>query len=86
MAVDRNIIEKSGAWFSYEGARLGRGAKTPPVPRDHPQVFDEIMAKVKTSADAAPALWPLAAHRTPRANRRGVLISRAGCLKPAISR
>jgi recombination protein RecA len=25
LAVERNILEKSGAWFSYEGERLGQG-------------------------------------------------------------
>src|SRR6185369_389947 len=25
MAVDKNIVEKSGAWFSFQGERLGQG-------------------------------------------------------------
>ena len=25
LAVDKNIVEKSGAWFSYQGERLGQG-------------------------------------------------------------
>jgi len=27
LAVDRKLIEKSGAWFSYKGERLGREEK-----------------------------------------------------------
>ena len=25
LAVDKNIVEKSGAWFSFQGERLGQG-------------------------------------------------------------
>jgi len=48
MAVDRNIIEKSGAWFSYESNRLGQGRENARQFLEGNQpVFDEIMAKVK---------------------------------------
>ena len=36
VAVDLDIIKKSGAWFTYEGEQLGQGrenAKTVPRPR-----------------------------------------------------
>jgi recombination protein RecA len=32
LAVDKNIVEKSGAWFSYQGERLGQG-------RDNARLF-----------------------------------------------
>src|SRR5205085_11931232 len=25
LAVDKNVVEKSGAWFSFQGERLGQG-------------------------------------------------------------
>ena len=28
LAVDKNIVEKSGAWFSFQGERLGQGRET----------------------------------------------------------
>jgi recombination protein RecA len=32
LAVEKNIVEKSGAWFSFQGERLGQG-------RDNARVF-----------------------------------------------
>jgi recombination protein RecA len=66
MAVEGNIIEKSGAWFSYEGARLGQGRENArQFLETNQQVFDEVLAKVKNAASAAPAA--LATGRTPDA-------------------
>jgi len=48
LAVDRNIIEKSGAWFSYEGNRLGQGRENArQFLESNQEVSDEILAKVK---------------------------------------
>lgn len=48
IASEIDIIEKSGAWYSYNGERLGQGrenAKRFLV--EHPEIFDEINAKVR---------------------------------------
>lgn len=48
IASEIDIIEKSGAWYSYNGERLGQGrenAKQFLV--EHPEIFDEINAKVR---------------------------------------
>src|SRR3954449_11699358 len=48
LAVDRRIIEKSGAWFAYGGERLGQGrenAKT--FLRDNPVIFKTIEERVR---------------------------------------
>lgn len=46
-AVDANILEKSGSWYSYNGQRLGQGL---PVVmsyfQDNPQLLSEIKDKV----------------------------------------
>jgi recombination protein RecA len=48
MAVERDIIEKSGSWFSYEGNRLGQGRENARrFLQTNREVADEIMAKVK---------------------------------------
>jgi recombination protein RecA len=48
MAVDRNIIEKSGTWFSYGKERLGQGRETArQFLRSNPDVFAEIEAKLR---------------------------------------
>jgi recombination protein RecA len=51
-AATRNIVEKSGAWFAYNGEKIGQGreaAKT--YLQDNPKVMDELAKKVL--ADAA---------------------------------
>jgi len=54
MAVDRNIIEKSGAWFSYEGARLGQGRENArKFIEENAALAQEIMAKVKANLGMA---------------------------------
>jgi recombination protein RecA len=51
LAVERNIVEKSGAWFAYNGEKISQGreaAKT--YLEEHPKVMDEIAKKVTESA------------------------------------
>jgi recombination protein RecA len=51
LGVAANVVEKSGAWFSYSGQRIGQGrenAKT--FLRDNPQIAAEIEAKVRQNA------------------------------------
>ncbi|MEW5794961.1 MAG: recombinase RecA [Candidatus Zixiibacteriota bacterium] len=68
MAVERNIIEKSGAWFSYEGARLGQGRENArQFIETNQQVFDEILAKVR----AVPSAKPEAAGSRPADSEEG---------------
>ena len=48
MAVERDIIHKSGAWFSYKDQRIGQGREnTRLYLRDHPEVTDEIDAVIR---------------------------------------
>ncbi len=48
MAVDMNIVKKSGSWFSYEDNKLGQGAeKTKQYLKDTPQLLAKIEAQVK---------------------------------------
>ena len=45
MAVDRDIIHKSGAWFSYKDQRIGQGREnTRLFLRDNPEITGEIEA------------------------------------------
>src|ERR671936_195658 len=47
LAVENNVIEKSGAWFSYGGERIGQGRENA---RDflkaHPEMLREVEARV----------------------------------------
>jgi recombination protein RecA len=48
LAADKNIVEKSGAWYAYNGAKIAQGreaAKQYLV--DHPDVMAELDQKVR---------------------------------------
>ncbi len=50
LAVQKNIIDKAGAWFSYEGERLGQGRENvKQFLKDNPAVKAEIKSKVLSS-------------------------------------
>ena len=60
VAADQEIIQKSGAWFSYNNERLGQGrnnAKEYLI--QHPEIIEEIDTKVRENlgiyAQSAPA-------------------------------
>jgi recombination protein RecA len=51
LGVAANVVEKSGAWFSYNGQRIGQGRENAKVfLRDNPQVSAEIEAKIRQNA------------------------------------
>jgi recombination protein RecA len=63
LASNENIVEKSGAWFSFDGERIGQGreqAKT--FLREHPQVLQKIEGLVldKFGIHRAPVAVPAA--------------------------
>ena len=48
MGVDNEIVEKAGAWYSYNGERIGQGKENSRTwLKEHPQVADEIEAKLR---------------------------------------
>lgn len=48
IAADMNIINKSGAWYSYKDEKLGQGRENVKVYlREHPEVTKEVELKVK---------------------------------------
>ena len=54
MAVAKDIIQKSGAWFSYNDQRIGQGRdNTRQYLKDHPEVADEIEAILRQQMNAA---------------------------------
>jgi recombination protein RecA len=47
-AVERKLIEKSGAWFSYKGERLGQGRENAKLfIREHPDVAETLNLKLR---------------------------------------
>ncbi len=48
LAVDKRIIEKSGAWFAYGGERLGQGREhAKQFLKENPQVYKAIEERVR---------------------------------------
>ena len=48
IASDLDIIKKAGAWFSYNGEKIGQGSENAKkYLADHPEIFDEIDYKVR---------------------------------------
>lgn len=48
LAVNCNLVSKSGAWFAYNGDKIGQGrenAKT--YLREHPEVMEELETKIR---------------------------------------
>jgi recombination protein RecA len=53
LAVEKNIVEKSGAWFSYGKERIGQGRENARVfLREHPEMVSEIEIKLKSEIAA----------------------------------
>ena len=52
LAEKLDIVQKSGAWFSYNGTRIGQGRENAKkFLQDNPDVFEEITERVKQNAD-----------------------------------
>lgn len=48
LAADVNIINKSGAWYAYNGNKIGQGRENAKqYLKDNPQVLEEVSAKVR---------------------------------------
>ena len=53
LAVDRDIIDKSGAWFSYEGEKIGQGRENAKkYLEENPNLCDEIETKIREYKEA----------------------------------
>ena len=54
MAVNLDIIEKSGSWFSYNGNRIGQGRENAKkYLQDNPKVLEEVEKKVRGNSEKA---------------------------------
>jgi recombination protein RecA len=54
LAVNKGIVEKSGAWFAYNDAKIGQGREAAKqYLSDNPEVMAEVEQKVRAAAVAA---------------------------------
>ncbi len=50
VAVELEIVKKSGSWFSYDETKLGQGRDAvKAIIKDNPELFDELEEKIKTA-------------------------------------
>lgn len=50
LAVEKKIIQKSGAWFAYKESKIGQGRENSKnYLREHPEILDEVEAKVRAA-------------------------------------
>ena len=48
LAVNANVIQKSGAWFAYEGEKIGQGRENSKIYlANNPQILNEVDKKVR---------------------------------------
>ena len=48
LAVEENIIQKSGAWFAYNDEKIGQGRENAKLYlKEHPEVMAEVEQKVR---------------------------------------
>ncbi len=54
LGVEREIVQKSGSWFSYEGTKLGQGRDAvKQLLKDNPELAEEIEAKIHAKVKEA---------------------------------
>ena len=54
MAVNLDIIQKSGSWFSYNGDRIAQGRENVKAYLiENPKILDEVEAKVRQNFEKA---------------------------------
>jgi len=55
LGVQKDIIDKSGSWFSYNGQRIGQGKDNARMfLKENPAIRDEIEGKIRSSLEAVP--------------------------------
>jgi len=59
LGVNHRIVEKSGSWYAYNGDKIGQGKDNArEFLREHPELADEIEAKIRVAVDIPAAGKP----------------------------
>lgn len=57
LGVQQNIVEKAGAWYSYNGTKIGQGKdNTRTWLKENPEIAAEINAKIRASVEVKVAI------------------------------
>src|SRR5699024_1558469 len=55
MAVENDLVDKSGAWYSYGNERIGQGSENAKKwIKEHPDSMNELMDKVRVANGMEP--------------------------------
>src|SRR5277367_133700 len=61
MGVSKNMVEKSGSWFSYRGERIGQGRENARIYlKEHPEVALRLDEELRTALGIGPRIQPAA--------------------------
>ena len=72
LAVNNNILEKSGSWFSYKGERIGQGRENARAfLKENKDTLVKIDAEVRKALGLVPAAAPVAAPQAVAAPANG---------------
>jgi recombination protein RecA len=84
LGVEHKLIDKSGAWFSYKGERLGQGREnTKAFLKDHLDIFNEIDVALREILFPKPSAEGAAAGDGAAAAVTGIARSAAGASRAA---
>ncbi len=57
LGVQADIIDKSGAWYSYKDEKIGQGREnTKQFLKDNPELLDEIESRIRSNSDSVEEL------------------------------
>jgi recombination protein RecA len=72
LAAQENVVEKSGAWFSYDGERIGQGREqAKSFLREHPEILQRIEGQLLDKFGIRRGPQPVPAPEEPEAERKG---------------
>jgi recombination protein RecA len=72
LAAQENVVEKSGAWFSYDGERIGQGREQAKAfLREHPEILQRVEGQLLEKFGIRRGPQPVPAPEEPEAERKG---------------
>lgn len=55
LAVEKDLVEKSGAWYAYQGEKIGQGRENAKLYlKNHPDVMESLSEQIKASLQPQP--------------------------------
>ncbi len=71
-AVEQNIVEKSGTWYTYSSERIGQGRENAKrYLKDNPKILVDMEAKVRSALGLKPVAAPMAPDKSEKAEKAG---------------